>query len=71
MIPNRYFAWRATRLWLAVVLIALFASQADTPARAANFSTLEIATKSGVHIFSVEMAATVSSGAPATMVTSG
>ena len=29
-----------------------------TQARAANFSTLEIATKSGVHIFSVEMAAT-------------
>ncbi|MFX4662445.1 DUF192 domain-containing protein, partial [Acinetobacter baumannii] len=34
----------------------VFAAQA--PARAANFSTLEIATKTGVHIFSVEMATT-------------
>ncbi|MCP4618294.1 MAG: DUF192 domain-containing protein [Bradyrhizobium sp.] len=54
MIPNRNSAWRAARLWLAVALTAVFAAQA----RAANFSTLEIATKTGVHIFSVEMATT-------------
>jgi uncharacterized protein len=58
MIPDRNSAWRAARLWLAVALITVFAAQADAPARAANFSTLEIATKSGVHIFSVEMATT-------------
>src|SRR5215468_608682 len=58
MIPDRNSAWRAARLWLAVALIAVFAARADGPARAANFSTLEIATKSGVHIFSVEMATT-------------
>jgi uncharacterized membrane protein (UPF0127 family) len=58
MIRDRNYAWRAARLWLAVALIAVFAASAGTQARAANFSTLEIATKSGVHIFSVEMAAT-------------
>jgi hypothetical protein len=58
MIPDRNFAWRAARFWLVVALIAVFAASAGTQARAANFSTLEIATKSGVHIFSVEMATT-------------
>jgi uncharacterized protein len=58
MIPNRNSAWRATRLWLAVALIAVLAASAGMQARAANFSTLEIATKTGVHIFSVEMATT-------------
>ena len=58
MIRDRNFAWRAVRLWLAVALIAVFAASAGKQARAANFSTLEIATKSGVHIFSVEMATT-------------
>ena len=58
MISYRYSAWRAVRLWLAVALIAVFAASAGTQAGAANFSTLEIATKSGVHIFSVEMATT-------------
>lgn len=46
------------RLLLAAALIALSALWADTLARAASFSTLEIATKSGVHMFSVEMATT-------------
>jgi uncharacterized protein len=58
MIPDRNFAWRAARFWLVVTLIAVFAASAGTQARAANFTTLEIATKSGVHIFSVEMATT-------------
>jgi uncharacterized membrane protein (UPF0127 family) len=58
MIPDRNFAWRAARVWLAVALIAVFAVLAGLQARAASFGTLEIATKSGVHIFSVEMATT-------------
>lgn len=58
MNPNRNSGWRAARLWLAVALIALSASLAGPPGRAASFSTLEIATKNGVHIFSVEMATT-------------
>jgi uncharacterized protein len=58
MIPDRNFAWRSPRVWLAVALIAAFAALAGPVARAASFQTLEIATKSGVHIFSVEMATT-------------
>jgi uncharacterized protein len=58
MIPVRNPDGRAMRLWLAAALIAVSALLAITPARSANFSTLEIATKSGVHIFSVEMATT-------------
>jgi len=55
MNPVRNFAGRAARVWLAIALIAVLAGSA---ARAASFQTLEIATKSGVHIFSVEMATT-------------
>ncbi|MGQ0685715.1 DUF192 domain-containing protein [Bradyrhizobium sp.] len=55
---NRNSGWRAARLWLAVALIAVSAALAGTPARAASFGTLEIATRNGVHIFSVEMATT-------------
>ena len=58
MIPDRNFAWRAARLWLAVALVAAFAALVGAVAQAASFQTLEIATKSGVHIFSVEMATT-------------
>jgi len=58
MIPMQNSAWRAARLWLAVALIAVVAVLAGPQARAASFSTLEIATKTGVHIFSVEMATT-------------
>jgi uncharacterized protein len=58
MIPYRNFPWRAVRVWLAVALVAAFASLAGNGVRAASFGTLEIATKSGVHIFSVEMATT-------------
>jgi uncharacterized membrane protein (UPF0127 family) len=54
MIPNRYFAWRA---WLAVAVVVAFALPAGG-ARAAMFQTLEIATKAGVQIFTVEMATT-------------
>jgi len=58
MIPVRNPDWRAARIWLAAALIAVSALLVGTLARAASFSTLEIATKSGVHIFSVEMATT-------------
>ena len=53
MIPNRYFAWRT---WLAVAVVMTFAALVAGGARAAMFQTLEIATKSGVQIFTVEMA---------------
>ena len=58
MTANRNFEWRTARLWLAVALVAAFAAFAGNGSRAATFETLEIATKSGVHIFSVEMATT-------------
>lgn len=58
MIPDRNFAWRASRLWLAVAMVATFAIMAESGVQAASFGTLEIATKSGVQMFSVEMATT-------------
>ena len=58
MIPNQNSAWRATRLWLAVAVVAVFAVIGGSGVRAASFGTLEIATKTGVQIFSVEMATT-------------
>ncbi|MGE0287721.1 MAG: DUF192 domain-containing protein [Bradyrhizobium sp.] len=39
-------------------VVAVFAALTAPPARAASFGTLEIATRNGVHIFSVEMATT-------------
>ncbi|HEY6833829.1 MAG TPA: DUF192 domain-containing protein, partial [Pseudolabrys sp.] len=42
--------------WIAVLFLGLFV--AAGPARAAGQQTLEIATKSGVHPFSVELATT-------------
>jgi uncharacterized protein len=56
MIPDRNFAWRTARIALAVALVAVFAALAGV--QAATFQPLEIATKSGVQIFSVEMATT-------------
>ena len=46
------------RAWLAVAAFAILAAVAVGSARAASFQTLEIATKSGVQIFTVEMATT-------------
>ena len=45
-----------TLRWLSLVLIAL--AWATAPARSAERGTLEIASKTGVHAFSVELAAT-------------
>ena len=47
--------WRAGLLAIVVVALGLFGTAG---AQAANFQPLEIATKSGVHVFSVEMATT-------------
>jgi len=58
MIPDRDFGWCGVRVWLAVAVIAAFTAFAGVVAQAASFQTLEIATKSGVHIFSVEIATT-------------
>ena len=58
MIPVRNPGWRAARLWLAVVVLAAFAALAGSRVQAASFETLEIASKTGVHIFSVELATT-------------
>jgi uncharacterized protein len=44
------------RAWLITSLIVLFGGLAGQPVCAATFQPLEIATKSGVHVFSVEMA---------------
>ena len=46
------------RAWLITSLVVLFGGFAGQPVRAATFQPLEIATKSGVHVFSVEMATT-------------
>jgi uncharacterized protein len=58
MIPGRNFGWRGVRVWLAVAVIAAFTAFSGALAQAASVQTLEIATKNGVHIFSVEMAST-------------
>ncbi len=58
MILQRNFAPPAARIWLAVALMALFTALGAAQGWAASFSTLEIATRNGVHIFSVEMATT-------------
>jgi uncharacterized membrane protein (UPF0127 family) len=58
MIPDRNFGGRGVRVWLAVAVIAAFTAFAGALAQAASFQTLEIATKNGVQIFSVEMATT-------------
>ena len=58
MIPVRYFAWHAARVWLAVAVLATLAALPGSKVQAASFGTLEIATKTGVHIFAIEMATT-------------
>jgi uncharacterized membrane protein (UPF0127 family) len=56
MNSDRYrCSWRARLLAAFVVTLSLFA---NFGAHAANFQPLEIATKSGVQVFSVEMATT-------------
>jgi uncharacterized protein len=53
-------AWRLPFLqfWMWLALAAAFSMLAAFDARAASIQPLEIVTKSGVHVFSVEMATT-------------
>ncbi|MDN5002078.1 DUF192 domain-containing protein [Bradyrhizobium sp. GCM10027634] len=44
--------------WLAAVLVVVGFAVVGVPARAASFQPLEIVTKNGVQVFSVEMATT-------------
>ena len=46
------------RLWLVAALLTMLGAFAGLSAQAATFQPLEIVTKSGVHVFSVEMATT-------------
>ena len=46
------------RPWLVASLVILFGALAGPRAEAATFEPLEIVTKSGVHVFSVELATT-------------
>jgi uncharacterized membrane protein (UPF0127 family) len=46
------------RRWLMASLVVVLGAFAGSGARAAKFETLEIVTKSGVQVFSVEMATT-------------
>jgi len=46
------------RPWLVAVVVILFGALAGPRAEAATFEPLEIVTKSGVHVFSVELATT-------------
>lgn len=54
---DRQAAWSIARGWLAAILVVGFAAT-GAPARAASFQPLEIVTKNGVQVFSVEMATT-------------
>jgi uncharacterized membrane protein (UPF0127 family) len=54
----RNFLQRDARAWLAVAAIIVLGAAVIGEVRAASFQTLEIATKSGVQIFTVEMATT-------------
>jgi uncharacterized membrane protein (UPF0127 family) len=46
------------RAWLLVALVTALGAFASPASQAANFQPLEIVTKNGVHVFSVEMATT-------------
>ncbi len=46
------------RLWMTLILAGALYALAGVETRAASIQTLEIVTKTGVHVFSVEMATT-------------
>ena len=56
MNPDRKAIWSALKSWLAAILVA--GCVASAPASAASFQPLEIVTRNGVQVFSVEMATT-------------
>lgn len=55
---NRKAVWSAAKGWLAAVLVIAGWAVGSTSVEAASFEPLEIVTKNGVHVFSVEMART-------------
>ncbi len=58
MNPDCKAAWSLARGWLAAVLVFAACTLAPPVSRAASFQPLEIATKNGVQVFSVELATT-------------
>ncbi len=55
---DRKAAWSLTRGCIAAILVITGLAIASAPAGAASFQPLEIVTKNGVQVFSVEMATT-------------
>ncbi|MCK1723480.1 DUF192 domain-containing protein [Bradyrhizobium sp. 141] len=55
---DRKAVWSALKGWLAAILVIAGVAAASGPVRAASFQPLEIVTKNGVQVFSVEMATT-------------
>lgn len=55
--PDRDAVWSVAKGWLAAILVVVFAV-ASAPLGAASFQPLEIVTRNGVQVFSVEMATT-------------
>ncbi|RTE88616.1 MULTISPECIES: DUF192 domain-containing protein [Bradyrhizobium] len=55
---DRKAVWSALKGWLAAILVAAGCAVATAPAGAASFQPLEIVTRNGVQVFSVEMATT-------------
>ncbi|MBH5371484.1 DUF192 domain-containing protein [Bradyrhizobium glycinis] len=58
MTSDRKAVWSALNGWLAAILVIAGWAVAGAPAGAASFQPLEIVTKNGVQVFSVEMATT-------------
>ncbi|UPK40066.1 DUF192 domain-containing protein [Bradyrhizobium sp. 186] len=58
MYSDRKAVWSLGRGWLAAILVIAAFAVASAPIRAASFQPLEIVTKNGVQVFSVEMATT-------------
>ena len=55
--PDRDAVWSVAKGWLAAILVVVLAV-ASAPVGAASFQPLEIVTKNGVQVFSVEIATT-------------
>lgn len=55
---DRKAVWSVARGWLVAIVVVAGLAVAGDPVRAASFQPLEIVTKNGVQVFSVEMATT-------------
>ena len=58
MKSDRKTVWSVASGWLAAILVIAGLAVASAPVRAASFQPLEIVTKNGVQVFSVEVATT-------------